>query len=76
MEGWIVAVRALATAVSIGMLVWLFLTLIAERIEEGERKVKASRERQARDGRMPEIQLPDDWEPPPMLPGDDDPGMY
>ena len=67
---------ALAAAISIGMLLWVFLTLIAERIEEGERKVNRSRERQAQDARMPEIQLPDDWEHPPMLPGDDDPGMY
>ncbi len=36
---------ALGAAISIGILVWLFLTLIAERIEEGERRVKASRER-------------------------------
>ncbi len=70
MECWVVAVIALAAAISIGMLLWVFFTLMAERIEEGERKVKRSRERQAQDGRMPEIQLPDDWEPPPMLPGD------
>jgi len=61
---------AIGAAISIGMLMWIFLTLIAERIEEGELKVKRSRERQARDGRMPEVELPDDWEPPPMLPGD------
>ena len=74
---WVV-VGVLAGGLSVLLLFYVFIDSVWGRVVAGEVEVKASREGTIV---MDEITLPDNWEPPPMLPGDDEPpvddlGMY
>jgi hypothetical protein len=64
------AIAVLAGALSVLLFFYVFIDAVWGRLEAGEAEIRVSRERSGTIV-MPEVEVPDDWEPPPILPGDE-----